>query len=117
MKRPREHNETHLAFIRSLPSLVRGNGPIEAAHLRYAEAAIGKPITGMAEKPHDCWTVPLCASAHREQHAGSERAFWQRQGINPLIIAALLFVHSGDEKAATTVVRNARSIAPWSIAA
>jgi hypothetical protein len=93
-RHPRRKSEKHLAFIRSLPSLVYNDGTCEAAHIRYAEIMIGKRLTGMAEKPDDMWTVPLSSPAHREQHSMSERAFWARHGINPLIIAALLWTQS-----------------------
>lgn len=111
MKHPRRHSEKHLAWIRTLPSLVRGDGPVEAAHVRYADVAVGKRYTGMAEKPSDCWVVPLAHAVHMSQHAaGDERRWWADEGINPLIIAALLFVHSGDHDAGRTIIANARSI-------
>lgn len=112
-RHPRKKLDAHLAWIRTLPSLVRGLGPVEAAHIRYADAAYAKRLTGMAEKPHDMWTVPLAADAHREQHSGSERAFWQRQHINPLVVAAFLWLHSGDDEAGALIIQNSRAIAPW----
>ena len=117
-RQPRRFFPAHLEFIRCLPSLVRANGgfasEIEAAHLRYADAKFAKRITGMGEKPSDCWTVPLTHEIHMSQHAaGDERGWWAKAGINPLVIAALLFAHSGDIEAGETIVRNARSIAPW----
>lgn len=117
IRHPRKKAYAHLAWIRTLPSLVYDERIVEAAHIRYADILIGKRLTGMGEKPDDIWVVPLGVAAHRAQHSGSERAFWQRHGINPLIIAALLFVHSGDQAAGETIIRNARVIAPWSTAA
>lgn len=111
-RHPRRTSDKHLAFIRTLPSLVYPHdpSPIEAAHVRYFEARYGKRLTGKAEKPDDCWAVPLGAAAHREQHSGSERAFWSRHDIDPLLVAALLWANTGDEQACRMIIANARSI-------
>lgn len=111
MKDPRRHSEAHLAFIRTLPCLATGSqasyDKIEAAHVRYPSLRHGKRETGKAEKPHDCWTVPLSARAHREQHSGDEEEFWRRRNIDPLTVAALLWLHSGNEEAARRVINYA----------
>lgn len=108
MKEPRQHSEAHLKFIRSLPCLVTGAEPtaqiIEAAHIRYSALHYGKRETGKAEKPHDCFTVPLCQSAHRDQHSGREEKFWRSKGIDPILVAALLWVHTGNEQAGRRVI-------------
>lgn len=109
IRHPRKKLDAHLAWIRTLPSLVRGEGPVQAAHVRYAEIRYGKRLTGMGEKPDDCWTVPLAAEVHRIQHTGSEREFWAKHGIDPLLIAALLWVNTGDDIAAESIIANARS--------
>lgn len=110
-KNPRVKDRGHLAFIRSLPCLVSGRtDSIEAAHIRYADDAYAKRGSGMAQKPHDCWAVPLSADQHRRQHSMSEREFWIDAGIDPVLIAALLYCHSGDDNAARQVIRNAREI-------
>ena len=106
-KRPRIKNDRHLDFVRSLPCLVCGNNvETEAAHIRSGELAIGKRAAGGAEKPSDCWTVPLCGRHHREQHAMNERAFWASEGIDPFRVAAFLFVASGDFEAGETIIAN-----------
>ena len=110
LRHPRKKLDAHLEFIRTLPSVIHGHGHVEAAHIRMGSPLYGKRLTGMAEKPDDMWVVPLASSVHLEQHRGSERNFWVKHGINPLILAALLWLHSGDEDAATTVIRNARSL-------
>lgn len=109
-KKPRLKDAGHLAFIRTLPSLVPGREPVEAAHIRYADDTYAKRGSGLQQKPHDCWAVPLAADQHRLQHAGGERAYWERIGIDPIIIAAFLYAHSGDEKACIQIIRNARAI-------
>jgi hypothetical protein len=108
-RRPRIELPRHLAFIRELPSLVAVPGPVEAAHIRYAELRYGKEHTGMGEKPDDFWVVPLAHDAHMAQHhAGDERAWWEAQGIDPCLVASLLYSHSGREEEARMVISMAR---------
>lgn len=107
-RRPRQTAAAHLAFIRSLPSLIPGHGPVEAAHIRYGDSRYAKPPTGMGEKPSDKWCVPLAHDAHMAQHSRGERQFWEEQGIDPIIVAAFLYAHSGDDMAGRTIIRNAR---------
>jgi hypothetical protein len=46
----------------------------------------------MGRKVSDRFTVPICRLHHRELHRrGNERAWWQKQGINPTVIAANLW--------------------------
>lgn len=108
---PRKTNNAHLAFIRRLPSLVPGAGDIEAAHVRYGEPRYGKRQTGMGERPSDCWVVPLAHQVHQhEQHRHNERQWWIDHGIDPLLIAALLYAHSGNDDAGIQIIRNAKLI-------
>jgi hypothetical protein len=113
-RNPREQREAHLKWVRTLPSLVpSGIGwpvNIEAAHIRMSAPLVGKPSTGMAEKPSDCWVVPLCAERHREQHSMNERRFLEIQQINPVVIAALLWALSQNDNAGQEIVLNARAI-------
>ncbi|MET3352325.1 UNVERIFIED_ORG: hypothetical protein ABID33_000208 [Xanthobacter viscosus] len=91
-ERGRQEDPAHLALIRKLPCLVTGSRErIEAAHIRMSDAAMGKRNAGVGAKPSDCWTVPLSAEKHREQHEGNERWFWERHGINPLRVAERLY--------------------------
>ena len=84
---------------------------VEAAHIRFSDALYAKGIPGMQAKPSDAWTVPLAHDVHMAQHAfGDERLWWSERGINPLRIAALLFVHSGDDEAARIIIANARRL-------
>lgn len=109
-RQPRVTDSRHLAFIRDLPSLVPGREPVEAAHIRYADDRYGKRSVGTGLKPSDRWVVPLAADQHRRQHSMAEREFWESAGIDPVVIAALLYAHSGDDSAAIQVIRNARLI-------
>ncbi|MEH2508654.1 hypothetical protein V1291_000008 [Nitrobacteraceae bacterium AZCC 1564] len=100
---PRQHDRQHLAYVRSLPCCVCGSlRNVEAAHIRMGCIAIGKDPTGMQEKPHDRWTVPLCHYHHQSgtlaQHKVGEETFWREiHGLNPFAIAARLWTESGGE--------------------
>lgn len=113
--RGRQHDEKHLAFIRTLPCVVSGvHVNVEAAHIRYSDAAWGKINPGHSAKPDDKWTIPLCAELHRldpinSQHSMNERAFWERNGIDPLPIARALWTISGDYEMALKIILEARN--------
>lgn len=63
-------SEKHLKFVRSLPCLIHGTTPSEAAHIRtFTDGGTGL-------KPSDHFTVPLCSKCHREQHHEGEITFW-----------------------------------------
>jgi hypothetical protein len=106
----------HLAYIRKLPCAVCGYVPCESAHVRYNDPARDK-YQAIAKKPSDRFVVPLCAAHHREgkgaQHTMGERAFWERNGIDPLRLAELLFSVTGDYERGENIARQARRVAPW----
>jgi hypothetical protein len=57
----------------------------------------------MGRKVGDKFTVPVCRIHHRELHRrGDERAWWDKQGLDPLPIAAALWAktHAVDSAAA-----------------
>lgn len=98
---PRQDRE-HLAFVRMHPCCVCGTRwNVEAAHIRMANIKLGKRSTGMGEKSHDMWTVPLCDYHHRLgprgvcQHKGNEALFWSVAGVDPFEIAMGLWIASG----------------------
>jgi len=94
-RQPRERDNGHLAYIRRLPCAACGRpGPSDAAHVRTADPARAKRQTGMAEKPSDRWTVPLCRPCHERQHSGSEAAFWSALGIDVIALCARLYADS-----------------------
>lgn len=108
-RKPRQHNETHLDFIRGLPCLLcLDNTSTEAAHIRFSDPRAAKRHCGIAERPDDRWTLPLCNTHHREQHAMNEREFWQAQRLDPIFYALALWNVTGDAEAAETIIRNAR---------
>jgi hypothetical protein len=49
----------------------------------------------MGRKSSDKFTVPICRLHHRELHRrGDERAWWDKQGIDPLPVAAALWART-----------------------
>ena len=109
-KRPRERDEKHLAFIRSLRCCLCGKPNPDPAHIRSASAVYGKRETGGAEKASDKWTVPLCRAEHEEQHAaGNELTWWASKKIDPFGLALALYAASGDEEIAEGILRANRT--------
>ena len=85
----RERDRDHLRFVAAQPCLVCGRTPSDPHHIKFAEQrALGRKVS-------DKFTVPICRLHHRELHrGGSEHAWWQRYGIDPLAIAATLWGRS-----------------------
>jgi ERF superfamily len=85
-KPARERDRNHLRFVASQSCVVCGRGPSDAHHIKFAEQrTIGRKVS-------DKFTVPICRLHHRELHRrGDERAWWGKQRINPLPIAAALW--------------------------
>ncbi len=105
-RRPRHHESRHLDFLRQLPCCIcKDNTSTEAAHIRFADSRIGKPITGIATKPHDYFALPLCGKHHREQHKfGDERKFWQIYGLDPILLALAIYAVTGDAGEAERII-------------
>jgi len=102
------HDPAYLEMVRQLPCLYCGVEPCgEAAHLKMASAAFGKPLR-FGKKPEDRWALPLCRDDHQNalhaQHRQAEAAFWEALGINPLLVAAKLYAQRGDLVAMRAVV-------------
>jgi hypothetical protein len=82
----RERDRDHLRFVATQPCLVCGRTPSDPHHIKFAEQR------AMGRKVGDRFTVPICRLHHRELHRrGNERAWWQKQGIDPLVVAASLW--------------------------
>lgn len=117
-KQPRQRDEKHLAFIRTLPCVIcnGAHGPSVPAHVRftddYFEQVFGKRHSGKQEKPDDKWVTPLCEWCHTKgpdaQHKKNEQEWWHGKGIYPLRLAQRLFDASSDEMAALEVLRRVR---------
>jgi hypothetical protein len=109
---PRQKDEQHLDFIRSLPCVCCGDDTTtEAAHLRAANRRWGKAYTGKQEKPSDMWALPLCGREHLIQHTMNEVQFWQDRGIDPWAMALSLYAASGDHELAQEVIAGRRAFA------
>jgi hypothetical protein len=94
-REPRLHDAGYLAWLRLRPCVICGNPRCDAAHIRSGSPEHGKPPTGMAEKPSDCWAVNLCRSCHNKQHGENELVWWAAQGINPFELAVKLYKKYG----------------------
>jgi hypothetical protein len=82
----RERDRDHLRFVAAQPCLVCGRTPSDPHHIKFAEQrAMGRRVS-------DRFTVPICRLHHRELHRrGNERAWWHKQAIDPLVVAASLW--------------------------
>lgn len=113
-------DKTYLEWIRTLPCVVSGRFPVDAAHISYAAPEYGKTGRGKSQKASDRWTIPLSPDIHRAQHDTSERSYWISIGIDPCVVAlslwgaypntelALLIIEAANRKAET-----ARRTALW----
>jgi hypothetical protein len=81
----------YLAFIRTLPCVVTGTTPVEAAHVSYPAAEWGALGRGKGQKVSDRFAVPLSPSEHRKQHSMNEKDYWASVGTNPHRIACVIY--------------------------
>lgn len=81
----------HLVFVRSFVCSIMDknghvcDGKVEAAHVRTLTDG------GTGLKPSDCFSIPLCSAAHREQHQIGESAFETKYQIKMRAIADKLW--------------------------
>jgi DNA recombination protein Rad52 len=82
----RIRDKDHLRYVALQPCLICGRFPSHAHHLRFAQPkALGRKVS-------DEWTVPLCASHHRDLHSvGDEENWWKEKGIDPSAQAVRLW--------------------------
>lgn len=110
MKYPRQKDEQYLNKVRQLPCIIcMKPSPSHAAHIRAAAPQYNKRATGMAEKPHDAWTLPLCANHHTDgpgaQHrTGNEENWWRDRGIDPFTTAIALYEARGSHTAMLSII-------------
>jgi hypothetical protein len=102
----RDKDAGYLDFIRSLPCIVTRREPVEAAHVSYAVPEYGKLGRGKGSKESDRWAVPLCPEEHHRQHTMNEQAYWRSTGIDPCIVAALLYAAYPSRDRALLVINN-----------
>ncbi len=108
-------DERHLAWIRTLPSVISGLYGCEAAHVSYADRRYGKPERAKGKKTGDDFTLPLTPDEHQHgpdaQHkckSGGEREWWMKHGIDATALASRLWAVSGDTDAGLEVISQAR---------
>lgn len=82
----RDRDPHHLKKVAARPCLICGRNRAHAHHLTFLQPkALGRKVS-------DAFTVPLCATHHRELHAhGNEPQWWQGKGINPVAVASKLW--------------------------
>lgn len=123
-RRPRERESAYLGWVARLPCIAcmvhgRFNRRVQVAHLRAGSIEHDKRPTGMAEKPDDRWTTPLCQPHHTgddrrarlSQHTMGELDFWETLKVNPFELCIALadaYDHGRDGKA---VIANFAAIA------
>lgn len=91
-RQPREAKAAaYLDWIRTLPCVISGATPVEAAHVSTAAIFYGHPGRGKGNKAADRWALPLSPRLHREQHGMAEGAFWKKYGVDPHLLALVLF--------------------------
>lgn len=90
-KAPPVKAKTYLSWLHSLPCIVSGRSPVEAAHVSFANPAFAAPGRGKSQKVSDRWALPLHPDLHREQHTMNEQEFWRSKGINPHLAGVVLY--------------------------
>jgi hypothetical protein len=100
----RERDREHLKFVASQPCLICGRTPSDPHHIKFAEQR------AMGRKVSDRFTVPICRLHHRELHRkGNERAWWKKQEIDPLPVAASLWAKTHAFASAATNIDGERA--------
>jgi len=106
----RIRDERHLAWVRTLPSVLSGLYGCDPCHIRYGDPLYRKKRTGKAQKPDDIWVLPMTREEHRSQHSANESLWWSQQGIDPLDVARKLYAVSGDTEAGLSVINAIRRL-------
>lgn len=106
-------NRDYLSFIHQLPCVVSGVREVQAAHLSFAAPRYAHYGRGKGSKAPDRWALPLSEAEHRRQHSGSEETYWRSAGINPHVLALVIFGLWSDlgddaEPFATAVINQTR---------
>lgn len=84
--------KSYLDWLHDLPCVISGRTPVQAAHVNYANLTFGATGRGKSQKASDRWALPLHPEIHDAQHKyGNEQDWWIIQGINPHLIAAILW--------------------------
>lgn len=85
----RIRDQKHLAFIRTLPCVLCGKSPSEAAHIRTATNS------GTGIKPNDSQVISACQQCHALAHLkGHKTVFGDTEKL--LNLANVLWIKTGD---------------------
>jgi hypothetical protein len=107
-RRPRRHHEKHLRFVRERGCLICGSTPVDAHHIKFADARVCKPqSSNIGMKADDRFVLPLCPNHHMQAHKG-ERAFFALHHVDAVLIALALFSVSGDGEEADRLLMFSR---------
>lgn len=109
-KTPRVHKRAHLDFIKALPCVacaakgltIQADDPM---HLRTGSALHGKEAAGGGQTSDDRWALPGCRPHHDMQHGMAEHNFWKMFGIDPFLLALVLWGLTGNEYAAIEAIK------------
>lgn len=111
VRTPRVKNDRHRQFIKQLPCIcclvegleIQADDPM---HLRDGSRLHGKEPAGGGQTSDDRWTLPGCRPHHNDEiHMGNEGAFWRRFGIDPFLLALVLWGLTGRDFEARQVLR------------
>lgn len=100
------NSEKHLSAIRVLPCCIPGCQVVgcDPHHLKSGPAAAER---GTGQKATDRWTVSLCRQHHDEVERLASRAelsWFEKQGLEPLELAAALWMVSPDKAAMVRII-------------
>lgn len=112
-RQPRQRDNGYLQALRRLPCCIGWGcgGPVEAAHIRYSNPAVGRINPGMQQKSDDRWATPLCRTHHASQHRVSEPAWWAAWGIDPDDLSQRLYAAYTVGEDALPIIEHARRTA------
>lgn len=107
---PRVKNDRHRQFIKQLPCIcclvegleIQADDPM---HLRDGSRLHGKEPAGAGQTSDDRWTLPGCRPHHNAE-GGNEGAFWRSFGIDPFLLALVLWGLTGRYHEAEMVLRD-----------
>lgn len=109
---PRVKVDRHRQFIKTLPCIccmIERGAEIQAddpMHLRDGSPLHGKEPAGAGQTSDDRWTLPGCRAHHNaEHHLGNEKIFWRNLGIDPFLLALVLWGATGNYYAAVASIR------------
>lgn len=90
-KRKPVKSKDYLAFIGALPCVITGRSGVQVCHLNFARPDLGHFGRGKQTRAGDRWCLPMIPEKHAEQHTGNEKEFWRKHGIDPHVVALVLW--------------------------